>query len=90
MFVNEQFCLPYRLYWVLLPLQNLQPRFLAFQREPSCLKWSSETLDIVKNLNRGRTVTVQYQDGNSWTLTLQCLLISNFACLKGYTGFSFL
>jgi hypothetical protein len=29
------------------------------------LKWSSKTLDIVKTLRRGWTVTIQYQDFNS-------------------------
>jgi len=52
MFVDEQFCLPQRQDWVLLPSENLYPRVLAFQRDPSCFKWSSITLDIVKNLRR--------------------------------------
>jgi len=90
MFVDEQFCLPLRQNWVLLPLKNLHPRVLAFQRDKSRFKWSSITLDIVKNHKRGRTVTIQYQDGNSSTVTVQCLLMSNFVCLRGRTGFSFL
>jgi hypothetical protein len=32
---------------------------------------------------RGRTVTVQCLDGNSWTITVQCLLMSNFDYLGG-------
>jgi hypothetical protein len=46
---------------------------LAFQHNQPCLKQSSITLDIVKNLRRGRTVTVQYLDSNGWTVTVQCL-----------------
>ena len=46
-------------------LENLVPRFLAFQRNQSRLKWSSITLYIIKNMRRGRTVIVQYQDSNS-------------------------
>jgi len=52
MFVDEQLCLPQRQTWVLLPSVNLYPRALAFQRDPSHFKWSSITLDIVKNLRR--------------------------------------
>jgi uncharacterized protein YjhX (UPF0386 family) len=37
------------------------------------LKQSSRTLDIVKNLRRVQTVTVQCQDSNSWIVTVQCL-----------------
>jgi uncharacterized protein YegJ (DUF2314 family) len=31
---------------------------------------SSITPDIVKNVRRGQTVTVQKQDSNSWTVTV--------------------
>jgi hypothetical protein len=41
------------------------PRVLAFQRDQSSLKWSSITLDIVKNMRRGQTVTIQCLDNNS-------------------------
>ena len=41
-------------------------------------------------MRRGWTVTIQYQDSNSWTVTVQCLLMCNFDCLGGKTGFSFL
>jgi regulator of RNase E activity RraA len=34
---------------------------------------SSITLDIVNNLRRGQTVTVQCVDSNGWTVTVQCL-----------------
>jgi hypothetical protein len=37
---------------------------LAFQRDQPCLKRISITLDIVKNLRRGWTVTIQYLDSN--------------------------
>ena len=76
--------------WILLFTQNLQPRVLAFQRDQSRLKWSSITPDIVKNLKRGRIVTVQFLDSNSWIITIQCLLMSNFDCLGGRTRFSFI
>jgi hypothetical protein len=51
--------------------------------------WKKD-LDILNNLRRGRTVTFQYQDSNNWTVTVQCLLMSNFDYLRGRTGFSFL
>jgi hypothetical protein len=35
------------------------------------LKQSSVTLDIVKNMRRGQTVTVQKQDSNSCIVTIQ-------------------
>jgi len=50
----------------------------------------SITLDIVKNLRRGRTVTFRYQDSNSWIVTVQCFLMSNFDYLRGKTEFFFL
>jgi hypothetical protein len=37
----------------------------SFPTRSIFLKGSSITLDIVKNLRRGRTVIVQYQDNNS-------------------------
>ena len=42
-------------------------------RELVALKWSFITLDIVKNLKRGRTVIFQCQDNNGWTITVQFL-----------------
>ena len=89
MFVHEQFCLSQRQNQGLLSAQNLQPRVIAFQREKSRLKWRSMTLDIAKNLRRRRTITIQCQDSNGWTITVQCLLMSNFDCFGGRTGFSF-
>jgi hypothetical protein len=35
------------------------------------LNRSSITPDIVKILSRGQTVTVQKQDSNTWTVTVQ-------------------
>ena len=52
MFVDEQLCLSLRQNCVLIPAKNLQPPVLAYQRYPSDFKWSSITLDIVKNLRR--------------------------------------
>ena len=46
---------------------------LSFQHNQLHLKQSSITLDIVTNLRRGRTVTIQYLENNSWTVTVQCL-----------------
>ena len=43
---------------------------------------------MVKNLRRGQTVKVQKRDSNSWTVTVKCLLTSNFDSLRGITGFS--
>ena len=37
------------------------------------MKQSFITLDIVKNLRRGRTVIVEFLDSNSWTVTVQRL-----------------
>jgi hypothetical protein len=36
----------------------LQPHVLSFQRDQPHLKQSSITLDIVKNMRRGRIVTI--------------------------------
>jgi hypothetical protein len=38
---------------------------LNFPKRPSRLKRSSITLDIVKNLRRSQTTTIQKQDNNS-------------------------
>ena len=57
-------------------LENLQPGVLAFQRDQPRLKRSSITLDIVKNLRRGQTVTVQYLDSNGQTVTVQCQTVT--------------
>jgi hypothetical protein len=46
-------------------LHRLVACVLAFQRDPSRFKWSSITVDIVKNLRRDGIVTVQNQDSNS-------------------------
>jgi len=46
-------------------LRELVARVLAFQRDQSRLKRSSITLDIAKNLRRGRTVIVQCLNSNS-------------------------
>jgi len=45
--------------WVLLKTLNLLPHVLPFQLHKCGLNWSSITPDIVKNLIRGETVTVQ-------------------------------
>ena len=82
MFVDDQFLLSWRPNRVLLLTQNLYSRVLAFQPYQCLLKWSFITIDIGKTLSRGRTVTVQYQDCKTWTVTVQCLLISYFDCLK--------
>ena len=34
--------------------------------------------DIVKNLRRGQTVTVQKRDSNSWTITVQMFVDEQF------------
>jgi hypothetical protein len=46
---------------------------LSFPTKSISLKWSSRTLDIVKNLVSVQTVTVQCLGSNSWTVTIQCL-----------------
>ena len=78
MFVNEQFWLSQRQKWVLLPSEHLQPHVIAFQQDQSRLKQNSITLDIVKNLRRDRTVMVQKQDSNSWTVTVQMFVDERF------------
>jgi hypothetical protein len=35
-------------------------------------------LDIVKNMRRGQTITVQYLDSNSWTVTVQMFVDERF------------
>jgi uncharacterized protein YegJ (DUF2314 family) len=42
------------------------------------LNQSSITPDIVKNLRRGQTVTVQKRDSNSWTVTIQMFVDEQF------------
>jgi uncharacterized protein YegJ (DUF2314 family) len=42
------------------------------------LNRSSITPDIVKNLRRGQTVTVQKRDSNSWTVTVQVFANERF------------
>ena len=37
-------------------------------------------------MRRGRTVTIQCLDSNSWTVTFQCLLMSNLDSLGGKLG----
>jgi len=43
---------------------------------------------MVKTLTRGQTVTVQKQDSNSWTVTVQVFVDDDFDYLRGITGFS--
>ena len=43
---------------------------------------------MVKTLTRGQTVTVQKQDSNSWTVTVQVFVDEDFDYLRGITGFS--
>jgi len=43
---------------------------------------------MVKTLTRGQTVTVQKQDSNSWTVTVQVFVDDDFGYLRGITGFS--
>ena len=43
---------------------------------------------MVKTLTRGQTVTVQKQDINSWTVTVQVFVDDDFDYLRGITGFS--
>jgi hypothetical protein len=38
----------------------------------------SITTDIVNNLSRGQTVTVQKRDSNSWTVTVQVIVNERF------------
>jgi hypothetical protein len=42
------------------------------------LKRSSITSAIVKHLRRGQTVTVQKQDSNSWTVTVEMVVYERF------------
>jgi uncharacterized protein YegJ (DUF2314 family) len=42
------------------------------------LNWSSITPDIVKNLRRGQTVTVQKRDSKNWTVTVQVFVDEQF------------
>jgi len=43
---------------------------------------------MFKNLRRGQTVTVQKEDSNSWTVTVQVFVESDFDYLRGITAFS--
>jgi hypothetical protein len=47
------------------PINELVASCLTFPMPQICLNQSSITLDIVKNLSRGQTVTVQ-----KWTVTV--------------------
>ena len=47
------------------------------------MKRSSITLDIVKHLRRGQTVTVQCLDSNSWTVTIRDLNSNSSNIKKG-------
>jgi hypothetical protein len=67
-------------------LENLYPRVLAFQQDQSRLKRSFITLDIVKNIRRGQTVTVQKQDSNNPNVCWWAILI----VLEAEVGSSFL
>jgi hypothetical protein len=53
------------------------------------LNRSSITPEIVKNLRRGQTVTVQKWTVTvqKWTVTVQALLMSDFDYLRGRTRF---
>jgi hypothetical protein len=51
---------------------------LPFQRLKLCLNRSSITPDIVKNLSRGQTVTVQKRDTNSSIVTVQVFVNEQF------------
>jgi hypothetical protein len=80
---RDWFCRAVRLisWWAILTILDAEmgsPSFkelvscvLAFPRDKSHLKWSSRTLDIVKNMSSVQTVTVQCLDSNSWTIIIQ-------------------
>jgi hypothetical protein len=59
---------------------------LPFQRQKFHLNRSFTTPDIVKNLSRGQTVTVQKGDSNSWTVTVQVFVNYDFDYLRSRTG----
>jgi len=42
------------------------------------LNRSSITPDIVKNLRRRQTITIQKRDSNSWTITVQVFVDKQF------------
>jgi len=86
-FVNERFWLFYRLNWVLLKILNLYPHVLLFQCHKFRLNRSSITPDIVNNLRRSQTVTVQKGDSNSWTVRVQVFVNDDFDSLQSRTGF---
>jgi len=46
---------------------------LPFQRQKFCLNRSTITPDVVKNLRRGQTITVQ-----KWTVTVQAFVNERF------------
>ena len=54
-------------------LRELVASCLSFPTRLPSLKRSSITIDIVKNIRRGQTVTVQYLYNNGWTVAVQCL-----------------
>ena len=51
---------------------------LAFQRDQPSLKQRSITIDIVKNMRRCQTVTIQKRDSNTWTVTVQVFVEERF------------
>ena len=73
-----------------LSFRELVASCLSFPTRLIRLKWSSITLDIVKNLRIGQTVIVQCLYSNSWKETVQYFFMSNFNSLTGRTGFSLL
>ena len=59
-------------------LRELVASCLIFPTRPISLKRRSITLDLVKHLRRGQTVTVQKQDNNSWTVTVEMFVDGRF------------
>jgi hypothetical protein len=51
---------------------------LTFQSHKLSVNQSYITPDIVKNLMRGQTVTVQKRDSNSWTVTVHVFVNDRF------------
>jgi hypothetical protein len=59
--------------------------------DPCCSVPKKQTMHKTKLYSSGYIQnTKPCLDSNSWTLTIQCSLMSNFDCLGGRTGFSFL
>jgi hypothetical protein len=58
--------------------RELVASYLSFPTRLISLESEFYNSDIVKNLRRGQTVTVQKRDSNSWTITVQMFVDEQF------------